>query len=393
MRILYITIENLSFHKGSVVHVKEIVSGLRELGHSVGVVACSVNSRKEADSFCELNHFPVFVLKLFGLKRQPHIVSLTFLFVSLFTVLPHYDIIYARDFHTVVVALLPRLILRKKLVFEINGLASEEHRLKKDSMLTRASAFFISKAEKLATKWSDRIVSVTPEIKSYLICHLKCEADKVIVVGNGVDTTKFRPIRDDELLATWRSRIGLCRDDIVIVFVGNLAPWQGIEYLLEVAPLLVRTNRNIKFLMVGDGVLRKEFEANVSGRGLSGQFIFTGAVDHDVIQIYINISDICVIPKRRLRSGYSPIKLYEYMACGKPVVASKVEGLEFLELEGAGHVVDPGDLIGLEEAFQDLLTDSQKRKNMGEKGLQIARERFNWDLGVNKIEKILKELA
>jgi starch synthase len=393
MRILYITLENLSFQKGSVVHVKEVVNGLRELGHHVGLVANSLECHQKADYFCNLNRLPVFMLKLFGLKKQPHIVSLTLLFLCLFRILPHYDIIYARDFHTVIIALLPRLIFKKKLVFEINGLANEEQRLKRDSILNRTFAFFIGKAEKMAAKWSDRIVSVTPEIESYLICHFKCKPAKVNVVGNGVDTRKFQPIHDGNLLSTWRKRVGIGRDDIVIVFVGNLAPWQGIEYLVQVAPLLVKTNRNIRFLVIGDGVLKNQFEAYVNRRGLSEQFIFTGAIDHGQIPIYINISDICVIPKRRLKSGYSPIKLYEYMACGKPIVASRVAGLEFLEQEGAGRVVDPGDLISLEEALQDLLTDSQKRRTMGQKGLQIARERFNWELRVNKIENILRELA
>jgi len=81
------------------------------------------------------------------------------------------------------------------------------------------------------------------------------------------------------------------------------------------------------------------------------------------------------------------------MACGKPVVASRVEGLEFIESEGSGRLIEPGDVKDLGEALHDLSSNSQKRINMGLKGLQIAREKFTWDSRVIDIEKILKELA
>ena len=74
------------------------------------------------------------MLRFLRLKRQPYIVSCFFFFFTLLKILPQYDIIYARDFHTVIIALLPRLIFRKKLVFEINGIANEEQKLKERFM-------------------------------------------------------------------------------------------------------------------------------------------------------------------------------------------------------------------------------------------------------------------
>jgi hypothetical protein len=93
-------------------------------------------------------------------------------------------VIYARDYHTALIALLPRLIFKKKLIFEINGLASEEQLLKGHSLLKRFSSSLIKQAEKTAAKCSDRIVSVTLQIASYLIHHLHCQPDKVEVISN-----------------------------------------------------------------------------------------------------------------------------------------------------------------------------------------------------------------
>jgi len=393
MKILYITLENLSLHKGSVVHIKEIVAGLQKLGHHVGLVGSSPNKFKEVDNFYNLWHSPLFLLKFFKLKKQPYLISSIFLFFYLFKILPRYDIIYARDYHTVIIALIPRIIFKKKLVFEINGLANEEQKLKIDSFFNRTLCSLIRRAERMATRYSDRIVSVTPQIASYLMRHFYCPAGKVEVIHNGVNTKIFHPIGNEASLLHWKEKLGISQEEMVVTFIGNLAPWQGVEYLIQVAPSIIREISNVKFLIIGDGMLRGDLEEEVNRLRLSEHFIFTGMIDYQEVPTYINIADICVTLKKRLKSGYSPIKLYEYMACGKPVIASRVEGLEFIEAEGVGRLTEPGDVKNLEETLVDLLTDSQKRVDMGQKGLKIAQERFSWDSRASKIEKILKELA
>jgi starch synthase len=393
MRILYITLENISLHKGSVVHVKEIVKGLRDRDYNVGLVANSSNKDEQIPHFYNLYVLPPSTLRLLGLKEQPHIVSLVFLFFYLLTILPQYDIIYTRDYHTVIAALFPRLLFKKKLIFEINGIANEEQSLKGHSILNRMVVFLIRKAEKMATRNSEKIISVTPHIGAYLVENYNCLAEKVVTVTNGVNTRQFHPIHDEALLKSLKMKLGIADEDTVIIFVGNLAPWQGVETLIEVAPLLLKKIANIKFLIIGDGILRDEFKERVDSLRLSDRFIFTGMVEYEQVSFYINLADICVLPKRRLKSGYSPIKLYEYMACEKAVVASRVEGLEFIEEEGIGRLVEPEDVIGLERTLNDLIKSPQERMRMGQRGLQIARERFSWESRAAEIEKVLKELA
>ncbi len=386
MKILYITLENLSLHKGSVVHIKEVVTGLRKLGHLVDLIACSRERSEVADNFYNLQRFP-------RRKKQPYLISSILLFIYLFKILPRFNVIYARDYHTVIIAFIPRLFFKKELVFEINGLANEEQGLKGGSIFNRILSSLIRVAEKAATTLSDKIVSVTPQIAAYLKDQFDCSVGKIEVVSNGVNINIFHPIRNEAILMHWKQKLGISSEEVIITFVGNLAPWQGVEYLIQVAEVLIPEIKNIKFLIIGSGALKKEFEAEVKRSGLSHHFVFTGMVHYNQIPFYINIADICVTLKKRLKSGYSPIKLYEYMACGKPVVASRVKGLEFLELEGAGRLIEPGNVKALEEALQDLCANKEKRINMGLKGLKIARERFTWDSRVIGIEKILKELA
>ncbi len=389
MKILYITLENLSLHKGSVVHIKEIVSGLRKLGHRVGLIAPSWNRFEEADHFYNFYRF-------FGFRRQPYAISSVLLFLYLFRVLSLYDLIYARDFHTAIIALIPRLIFNRKLVLEINGLAHEEQKLKGDSIFNRTLAFLFKKAEKIATRSSNCVISVTHQISSYLNREFYCGKNKLKVVGNGVDTEKFHPIGDRSFLTEWRKKLGILEEEVVIAFVGNIAPWQGVNILVDTAFHLLTKNRKLKFLIVGDGFLKSDLMKKVLDSGFGKEFIFTGMQGYYDIPFFINIADICVAPfifERNQKTGVSPLKVFEYMACGKPVIASRIEGLEFIEVEGAGRLIEPGDVESLEEALLDLLTDTQKRTNMGRKGLQIAREKFTWNSRTLNIEKILKELA
>jgi glycosyltransferase involved in cell wall biosynthesis len=391
MRILYVTLEDLSRHKGSVVHVKEIVEGLRKLGHRVGLVACSLNNPEKEDHFYSLNIIPSSMLRLLRLTRQPRIVSLLFLLVYLIKILPQYDMIYAREFHAVIIAQLPRLVFRRKLVFEMNGIASEEWRLKKDSLLNHIFVHLVRIAERMATRYSERIIAVAPKIKLYIIQKFSCPSDKIKVIANGVNTKQFYPIHDLPALLEWKKRLGIKLDDTVIAYVGNLAPWQGIDNLMEIFFRLRSKNRNLKFLIVGEGVLKPLLLEKVRGSGYDGDVLFTGMVDHEEIPFVINLADICVAPLRVMTG--SPIKVFEYMACGKPVIASRIEGLEFIEAEGAGRLTAPEDRMDLEEALTELIKEPGKRAEMGQRGMQIARERFSWESRVVETEDFLRKMA
>lgn len=386
MRILYITLENLSLHKGSVVHINEVVKGLQKLGHQICLIGYSSGQFEGVADFLNLYKFP-------WMKRQSYFLSSIFLFCYLLKILPRYDIIYARDYHTVLIALLPRMIFKKRMIYEINGLANEELKMRKGLVLSRIFSFLVYWAEGVATKYSDKVIAVTPQIALYLEDHFVCSAGKIEVISNGVNMEIFYPIKNRNMVLSKREKLGIGQEETVLAFVGNLAPWQGVEDLIRVAPLLLEYMKNIRFLIVGDGILKKDFEAEVKRLQLSYYFIFTGMVSYNEIPLYINISDVCVVLKRRLISGYSPIKLYEYMACGKPIVATRVGGFEFIEKEGIGQLIEPGDIVNLREVLRDFLGNPHKRIVMGLKSQKIAKEGFSWDSRVNSIEKILKELA
>jgi glycosyltransferase involved in cell wall biosynthesis len=396
MRILYITFENLSLHKGSVVHVRETIAGLRKRGHEVGLMGRASEPFMGADAFYNLEPRKILVKSTARSKILLYLVSSFLLFWSLIKVLHRYEVIYARDFHTVMVALIPSLLARRNMVFEVNGLASEEQKLRCGPGSGRIFGLLLKKAEKWAAKSADRIVAVTPQIASYFGQDLHRQPGKVKVVSNGVNIKRFYPIDNEKLLLHWKTRLGITEGDRVVAFVGNLAPWQGLNTLIDSAFHILSREEKLKFLIVGDGLLKGDLVRKVLDSGFEKQFIFTGMVDYEDVPFLINIADICVAPfilQRNKMTGLSPLKIFEYMACGKPIVSSRIEGLEFIESEKAGYLTEPDDPIGLEEALSDLIKDPERRRCMGRTGLQIVREKFDWESKVVEIERILCELA
>jgi glycosyltransferase involved in cell wall biosynthesis len=385
----------MSLYKGSVVHIKEVIAGLRKLGHHVTLIAPALGKIENADCFYNIYPNAINLIKSLRLKQKSYFISAVALFLYLFKAIPQSDVIYAREFYAVLIALLPRFLFKRKLVFEINGLANEEQKLRDDSFMNRIFSLIMKQAERFATKCSNFMVPVTPQISTYLINHFHCKSNNIRTVQNGVNIRSFYPISDIALLRGWRKKVGIEKDEVVVVFVGNIAPWQGVNILIESAFRLLSKNEKLKFLIVGDGLLKEGLLKRVEDSKWREEIIFLGMKPYEEIPFLINIADICVAPfinERNRKTGVSPLKIFEYMACGKPVVASRIEGLEFIEKEDAGQLVEPDDAISLAKVLQHLIGNPHKRIEMGQRGLEIAREKFSWDSRALEISKILSAI-
>lgn len=270
------------------------------------------------------------------------------------------DVIYARKPGLGLAPALLAKIFRVPYVVELNG-------LKKDDMLalnpnSSTSVVRIAEfVEKINYILAAAIITVTPEIKNALISGYGIPETRISVIENGVNSDIFRPIDKKEAVA-W---LGLDQTYNYVCFVGGLAPWHGVEYLIEAAPLVLKEVSNTIFLIVGDGPMKGELTEQVDDLGLSDHFIFTGRIPHADIPYYICSSELCTapfIPGRNDKTGLSPLKIYEYLACGKPVVASNLPGVKEIITESRGGVlVEPRNAEDLGRAIvRMLMTDSDK---------------------------------
>jgi len=297
----------------------------------------------------------------------------------------------------------------KKLVYELNGIPEDESSLfrtksdeEKLSKQGKKNGFSFSKAYlnghaklklfilKKALGFSDKIIAVTQGIKTNLENVYNIPGDKIIVVSNGANTSLFKPLDQGNC----RKELGLDPEIPCVCFVGNLAPWQGIEYLVKAAPSILSCFPDCRFLIVGDGVMKNELLKLSRELGVDDSFIFTGVVAYDRVPMYINASDICTAPfifARNAKIGLSPLKLYEYMACGKPVVASDISGVsDALEASEGGVPVCPENPGALAEAVVKLLRDPDLRNKLGSKGLSYVTENYSWYSVAKQVDRVCK---
>lgn len=200
--------------------------------------------------------------------------------------------------------------------------------------------------------------------------------DKIEIITAGVDAELFRPDVDAEYL---RDKLGL-KDKKVVVYVGELSAWHGVEDLLEAAR---RLENNVRVIMLGKNVEKLRDEVNESKE----IFVFTGFVPYAEVPKYIALADVAVAPYNPKgaanmdRHGFyfSPLKLFEYMACAKPVVTTNVEIVsELLKEHRCGVLVEPGNAEELSEAIMYLLKNREKAVEMGKRGREAVLGRYTW---------------
>lgn len=270
------------------------------------------------------------------------------------------------------------------LVVEVNGIQESELATKGYGrfalFLTRFFSGFLFRR-------SSHIIAVTKTIKEVLMEDYKIAAEKITVIHNGADTKIFKPMDKKDC----RKRIGLEEDDKVVCFVGNLAPYQGIEYLIESAPLITERIRDAEFLIVGDHENRENLERTVKALGLQERFIFTGAVPYEKVPFFINAADVCVIPKKRAKSGFSPTKLYEYLACERPVVVADTGSYE-MEKEEELLIKVKLEKEGIGEAVIEILSDEKKRERLGRMGREIVERDYTWEKSAERTAEIIRPL-
>ena len=212
---------------------------------------------------------------------------------------------------------------------------------------------------------------------------------RVVPIPNGVDTDRFTPLEPAEA----RARLGLPAG-LWILFVGNLVPWQGVETLLEAFRRVSMSVPEARLAIVGDGPLRGPLEGLARELQIANRVYFPGTVPHEDVPRFIGASDVCAAPftqMRNARIGLSPLKLYEYLACGRPIVASDVPGVrELLDGSGAGILVRPDDPGALTKALVSILNDPLRARSMGVRGRGFAFDSCSWARTAERLEGLLR---
>ena len=198
--------------------------------------------------------------------------------------------------------------------------------------------------------------------------------DRFSIIPNGVDLSAFREIDKIES----RKVLGWPLDRPILVFAGKLVGWQGLFTLLDAISLSEFRSR-VWVALVGDGPLASEIANQIRERGLEETVKLTGPRPHSEVPLILSAGDLCIAPftsERNSKIEISPLKLFEYMASGRAVVASDVPGVKGI-LRDAGLTVPPDSATELARAIDVLLRDPGRMQEMGHKGVQYS-QRSSW---------------
>jgi glycosyltransferase involved in cell wall biosynthesis len=251
--------------------------------------------------------------------------------------------------------------------------------------------------EMLNLRAADLITVVSAPLREQLI-HRGIDPEKILVNPNGVDPGTFSPEIDGTAI---RRRLGL-GDGLVIGFIGTFGPWHGAEVLADAFARMLASEDvrrlNPRLLLVGDGVRRANALEILRQTSADRYAVTTGLVPQEEAPQYLAACDILVAPHVPNPDGSvffgSPTKLFEYMAMGKAVVASKLGQIGDVLAPGTtALLVPPGEPAPLAEALGRLAGDPELRRRLGAAARAAVLRGFTWKSHVARIIERLAERA
>jgi len=236
----------------------------------------------------------------------------------------------------------------------------------------------------------DRVLTLTPKLSEYVIS-LGAKPERVEVLPMTVDIEMFKPSDESGIGEKW----GIKDSDKVLLFMGTLFRFSGLEGLITSMPDILWHVPNAKLLIVGDGEQRKELEALISESHLEGKVIITGFQPYSDMPKYINLADVCIntFSGNDTTKDIFPGKIAQYLACGKPVVMRPLPGVvSMIEGERQG-VVYADDDIDMAMQVVSLLKSTYRREVVGNSGREYVCETHNCVKIAKRLETILKEVT
>jgi glycosyltransferase involved in cell wall biosynthesis len=296
------------------------------------------------------------------------------------------DLIYERYalFGTAGVALARELGV--PLILEVNAPLSHEHEQHRGLAYSATAR----ELERIVLCSADHIVAVSSPLASWLVA-AGVAPERVTVLPNAVDPTRFAHARVE--CEAVRARLGLA-DEPVVGFLGTLKPWHDVATLMRAIAFLRRQTAAPHLLVVGDGPERDRLEELARSEEIAEATTFTGAVPHDRVASYVSAFDVAVVPYRRMRGFYfSPLKLFECLAAGRPVVAADVGDMGHCIRHGeTGLLYPPGDTEALAAAISALLRDRARARELGQAGREHVRRHHTWDRSARLVVELAGEV-
>ena len=365
--------------KGAALHLLAITSAFAALGHETEVVGVAANPTGLLEQWEVPQHLVAHPGRAQGPTRELRKREVV-------------EKVAARGLEAAA-RLRPHLVYERLSLFGTAGLrvaatSGARHVVEVNALLTREEASWrglhepqlAQAAEAMVLAGADLRVAVSEEVAAEV--RPFCGGGPLIVVPNGVDVELFRD-RPDRTRA--RAELGLPLSAQLLCFTGSLRPWHGLDIAIEAMAALPD---DVHLVVAGDGPVRAELESRAHQLGLDARIHWLGQVAHRQIPRVLAACDVALAPYPATHDfGFSPLKLYEYLAAGIPVVASSIGQIP-RALDGGrwGSLVRPGDPVALAAGVADVLRDPAVSLTRAERARAYALAECGWR---NRAEQVL----
>ena len=360
---------------GQSVHIDELIHALRAQGHQVVVVE---PKRVEATAqTLERALLPRFLYELaeFGYSL------LEFAKLAQAAIKHRPDALYERANLYMLSGLWTAKLFRLPYLLEVNAPLAEE-RGKFGGLSWPAVAAW---TESACWRGASVVLPVTRALSAY-VARAGVPMKRIVVTPNGVDLKAFRVEERDAA----KARLGM-DGALVLGFVGYVREWHGLDRIVDLMAQRQALG-NAKLLVVGDGPAREPLERQARDRGIADRVHFTGTMPRAALPGLISAMDIALQPE--VTPYASPLKLFEYMALGRTIVAPAMANImEVLEDGKDALLVPSGDNAAMAAALERLASDAALRARLGEAAAaKITNRNLTWDGNAARVAALIRSL-
>lgn len=241
---------------------------------------------------------------------------------------------------------------------------------------------FIFKLEKYAYPKFNEVIANTPSMKHWAE---EMGSKNIIVIPQGVDSSIMKDLPTDKEL---QQKLNISDDDKVVMYLGSILSHSGLEVILDSIPKILKEIPEFKLLVVGDGSHLTSLKHQAKKLGIEEKIIFTGFVPYKEVPRYCSLAKLCINPfhVNDMTNKVSPVKIFDFLSCGKPVLVTPLDGL-LHDFPKESKILIYANLDQFESQIISLLND-ESLENFGRKGRDYVKANYTWE---NVANRFLKE--
>ncbi len=326
--------------------------------------------------------FPMLRALSFNLFLAGHITS------NYFSLQP--KVVYVRRG----ISLMPALFAKMKralLIYEINDDPCPHPSNEQSGIWKRLNRWLSVKTDEIYLNWCDAAFVITDEIKDKIFRALpNLDRGKLHTLPSGANTILYRPMD----MSQCRRQLELNLSSRHVGFMGTLLDHQGVGVLIDAAPLVLQSFPDCRFVIIGEGPMKRLWQQQVDEKSLQENFLFTGQIEYEATPLWINAMDVCTAPFLKKAGLRSPVKIFDYLACGKPVVAARIPGTtDIFDGTGTVKLIEPENSRFLAEAILEILANDKEAEEAGSKGRRLVENHYSRRVLAKNIQTVILKLT